>query len=291
MHKIVKIGLCLWTVYSLPVGAKTPLKYASDLYQYGTPKTYTLMDKTHAYGQIQEGGMLTIKTTPNAKIQYAGLTVTADASGRAVLGFHRDEEKSVSLMINGQKITLTPIDGIYNIQHINRVASKYVSPPADVLKRIRQDIADAKNARKKITPVQFYDKVWQNPVQWKNKIRITGVYGSQRVFKGVPKTPHYGVDYAVPVGTPLLAPMDGTIVLVKDMYYSGKTIIMNHGGGVFSSFLHLSKMTVAVGDKVTTGTVIGATGNTGRSTGPHLDWRMNWMNKRINPELLVGHKF
>ena len=291
MQKIAKISLCLWTVYGVQGWAKAPLKHASDLHQYGVVKTYALMDKTQAYGHMQEGGMLSIKTTPNAKIHYAGFTVTADASGRAVLGFHRDEEKSVTLIINGNKTTLTPTDGIYNIQHINRVPSKYVSPPEAVLKRIRQDIADAKNARKKITPVQFYNKVWQNPVQSKNKIRITGVYGSQRVFKGVPKNPHYGIDYAVPVGTPLLAPMDGTIVLVKDMYYSGKTIIMNHGGGVFSSFLHLSKMSVTVGDKVTTGTVIGATGNTGRSTGPHLDWRMNWMNKRINPALLVGHKF
>lgn len=291
MKHLLTISATLWGITVMHMAGATDLKYASDLHQYGTAKQHKIFAKTTGWGMLKEGGLLLLKTTPNAKIEYAGFTVTADASGRAFLGFHRDENKAVSIIINGQKATLMPTDGTYNIQHINRVPSKYVSPPEEVLKRIAQDIKDAKASRKKITPVQFYNKVWQNPVRSKNKIRITGVYGSQRVFKGVPKNPHYGIDYAVPTGTPLLAPMDGTVVLTKDMYYSGHTIIIDHGGGVFSSFLHLSKITVSIGDKVTTGTVIGQTGNTGRSTGPHLDWRMNWMNKRIDPALLVGNKF
>ena len=291
MKNLGKISLGLWCITAPSMAMAKQLKYASDLHQHGTVQQYKITDKTTGWGVIKEGGLLMLKTTPNAKIEYAGFTVTADTLGRAVLGFHRDENKTLPIVINGVKTTLAPIDGVYNIQHINRVASKYVSPPEDVLKRIRQDIADAKAVRKVVTPVQFYNKVWQNPVQSKTKIRITGVYGSQRVFKGVPKNPHYGIDYAVVVGTPLLAPMDGTVVLAKDMYFSGHTIIVDHGGGVFSSFLHLSKITVAVGDKITTGMVIGATGNTGRSTGPHLDWRMNWMNKRIDPALLVGNKY
>ena len=291
MKNLCKISLCLWGITMAHNGLAKELKYASDIHQHGTVKQYQIGDKTTGFGNIKEGGMLVLKTTPHANIEYAGFTVTADTLGRAVLGFHRDENKTVPIVINGVKATLTPLDGTYNIQHINRVPSKYVSPPDHVLKRIRQDIADAKAVRKNITPVQFYNKVWQNPVQSKNKIRITGVYGSQRIFKGVPKNPHYGIDYAVPKGTPLLAPMDGTVVLTKDMYYSGHTIILDHGGGVFSSFLHLGKITVSVGDKVTTGMVMGQTGNTGRSTGPHLDWRMNWMSKRIDPAMLVGNKF
>ena len=267
------------------------LKHASDLESYGVVKLHKITEYTTASGIMKEGGLLVMKTKPNAVIKYAGVDVRADMDGRAVLGFHRDEDAKINITINGVPAILTPIDGRYNIQHVNGVASKYVSPPDSVLKRIRQDVADAKSARKVLSPVLFYGKKWIAPVQSFRPIRITGVYGSQRVYNGVPKNPHYGIDFAVGVGTSLLAPMDGTIVLAKDMYYSGKTIIMDHGGGVFSSFLHLSKITVSVGDKIRIGQVMGETGNTGRSTGPHLDWRMNWRNKRIDPALLVGKQY
>ncbi|MGY0583956.1 MAG: M23 family metallopeptidase, partial [Paraglaciecola chathamensis] len=123
---------------------------------------------------------------------------------------------------------------------------------------------------------------------WPAQGPISGVYGSQRVLNGQPKRPHYGVDVAAPTGTPVYAPADGVVTLfVPDMYYSGGTMIIDHGLGVSSTFLHLSKGLVQVGDNVKQGQLVAEIGATGRVTGAHLDWRMNWMNVRIDPALLV----
>ena len=119
--------------------------------------------------------------------------------------------------------------------------------------------------------------------------RISGVYGSQRVLNGEPRRPHFGLDIAAPTGSPVKAPADGVITLAHpDMYYSGGTVILDHGQGLSSSFLHLSRILVAEGDEVSQGQVIAEVGATGRVTGAHLDWRMNWYDQRIDPQLLVG---
>ena len=118
--------------------------------------------------------------------------------------------------------------------------------------------------------------------------RVTGVYGSQRYFNGKPRNPHYGLDYAAPTGTKVIAPATGTVVLAHpDMYFSGGTIIIDHGMGLNTTFLHLSKLDVKVGDKVTQGEKIGEVGATGRVTGPHLDWRVNWGSVRLDPALVM----
>lgn len=117
---------------------------------------------------------------------------------------------------------------------------------------------------------------------------ISGVYGSRRILNGEPRRPHYGVDVAGPVGQPVYAPADGLVTLyVPDMYYSGGTMIIDHGYGISSTFLHLSKEHVEVGQRVKQGDLIAEIGATGRVTGPHLDWRMNWFEKRVDPQLLV----
>ena len=123
---------------------------------------------------------------------------------------------------------------------------------------------------------------------WPVKGRISGAYGSQRYYNGKPGRPHYGLDIAVPTGTPVAAPADGIVRLAdSDLYYSGGTIIIDHGHGVFSSFLHLSDVSVAVGAPVKRGEVIGEVGATGRVTGAHLDWRYNWFDQRLDPALLT----
>ena len=125
--------------------------------------------------------------------------------------------------------------------------------------------------------------------QWPLIGPITGVFGSQRVYNGVPKRPHYGVDVAAPVGTPVSTPAPGTVTLAHaDMFYSGGTLIIDHGYGVSSTLMHLSKVLVAVGDEVVPGDIVAEVGAAGRATGPHLDWRMNWLNVRIDPQLLVS---
>jgi murein DD-endopeptidase MepM/ murein hydrolase activator NlpD len=123
---------------------------------------------------------------------------------------------------------------------------------------------------------------------WPVKGRISGVYGSQRVYNGTPGAPHYGVDVAVPTGTPVRAPASGVITLAEpDLYYSGGTVILDHGYGLSSSFLHLSKVHVTVGQRLAVGDLLGEVGATGRATGPHLDWRMSWLSERIDPQFLV----
>ena len=118
--------------------------------------------------------------------------------------------------------------------------------------------------------------------------RISGVYGSQRFYNGTPGNPHYGVDIARPTGHPVLSPGSGVVTLAEpDLFYSGGTVILDHGYGLSSSFLHMSRIDVKVGDVITTGDQLGAIGATGRATGPHLDWRMSWFDQRVDPQLLV----
>lgn len=124
---------------------------------------------------------------------------------------------------------------------------------------------------------------------WPAKGRISGVYGSQRVLNGKPRNPHFGLDIAAPDGTEVFAPADGLVTLTHpDMLLSGGTIILDHGQGLSSTFLHLSKILVEAGAFVKQGDLIALIGSTGRASGPHLDWRMNWLDRRVNPQPLLS---
>ena len=124
---------------------------------------------------------------------------------------------------------------------------------------------------------------------WPAKGRISGVYGSQRVLNGKPRNPHFGLDIAAPTGSDVYAPADGLVTLTHpDMLLSGGTIILDHGQGLSSSFLHLSEILVEAGLFVKQGDLIARIGATGRASGPHLDWRMNWLDRRVNPQLLLA---
>jgi len=159
-----------------------------------------------------------------------------------------------------------------------------VTPPQDVLDRIARDRVVVADAREVITTIL----AWQEDFIWPAKGPITGVYGSRRILNGQPRAPHYGIDIAAPKGTPVVAPAYGIVRMVDDLYYTGITIILDHGHGVSSTFLHLQDAAVKPDMIISKGDVIGWVGSTGRSTGPHLDWRMNWRNKRLDPELLAG---
>ena len=125
--------------------------------------------------------------------------------------------------------------------------------------------------------------------RWPIKGRISGVYGSQRILNGEPRRPHFGIDIAAPTGTKVGAPADGVVTMVHpDMFFSGGTMIVDHGHGLSSAFLHLSRILVEKGDRVVQGQTIAEVGSTGRSTGPHLDWRINLFDRRLDPSLLVG---
>jgi len=241
-------------------------------------------------GNIVQGGLLRGKTVPGSKVIFQNKKIKLSKDGIFLLGFHRDEQLKSVLKITfpdgtvlDKKITISKRD--YKIQRIDGLPPSKVSPrKPETLKRIAKETAMIKKARKRNDDrLDFMEQF-----VWPSTGPISGVYGSQRVLNGEPRRPHYGVDIARPTGTPVVAPASGIISMAhKDMFFSGGTIMLDHGHGLSSSFLHLSKLHVKVGDKVKKGQLIAEIGATGRVTGAHLDWRMNLFNKRIDPELLV----
>lgn len=246
----------------------------------------------HAEGlqsQLTPGGIFIGHASPGSRIVYDNREVRVARDGRFILGFGRDAHLKQSYtehFASGKRKTfyLTLKPRKYNIQRLTGIARKYVSPDERVLSRIRREAGQVRDARVPDTDQEDFF----NGFGWPVKGRISGVYGSQRVYNGKPGRPHYGLDIAVPTGTPVAAPADGVVQLVNsDLYYSGGTIIIDHGHGIFSSFLHLSQVSVKAGAAIKRGQIIGEVGATGRVTGAHLDWRYNWFDKRLDPALLT----
>ena len=239
--------------------------------------------------QLTPGGIFVGHASSGSRIVYDDQEVRVAKDGRFILGFGRDaklEQFYTEYFASGELkrfyLTLKPRE--YNIQRLTGIAKKYVSPDERVLSRIRKEAVQVREARVPDTDQEDFF----NGFGWPVKGRISGVYGSQRVYNGKPGRPHYGLDIAVPTGTPVAAPADGIVRLVdSDLYYSGGTIIIDHGHGLFSSFLHLSKVSVKGGAAIKRGQIIGEVGATGRVTGAHLDWRYNWFDKRLDPALLT----
>ena len=239
---------------------------------------------------IKQGSMLVLKVSPEAKIQFNDKSVFVGNDGTAIIALHRNDlraDLTIKLDDNEQRIPLAVQQREYRIERIDGLPPAKVTPPMkpEIRERIRSEAAAVKQARNRFDDRQDF----QNGFIWPVEGRISGVYGSQRVLNGTPKTPHYGVDIAVPTGTPIKAPAAGIVTYANDdMYYSGGTLVLDHGHGLSSAFLHLSKVNASVGDVIEQGQLIGLVGSTGRSTGPHLDWRMNWgTSVRIDPQLLV----
>ena len=208
-------------------------------------------------------------------------------NGYFAFGFHRDDTNSQQLIItydNGSVFTtsLNPEVRSYKTQSISGLESKYVTPPQDITDRIQQDRQNVIKARAQLSSL---DDFIVKGFDWPVRGVITGVYGSQRILNGKPRAPHYGIDIAAPSGTPIISPADGIVTMADDLYFTGGTIIIDHGLYISSTMLHLQTMTVQRGDKIKRGDMIGTVGSTGRSTGPHLDWRINWQDKRLDPEI------
>ncbi|MCS4504530.1 hypothetical protein KBTX_01821 [wastewater metagenome] len=241
-------------------------------------------------GEPVQGALLTGHVAPaSATVRFAGREVRVADDGTFVIGFGRDAERRETLVAewaDGSRVRreMSVARRHYRIQHIDGLPPRTVSPDEDALKRIRREVAMVREARRRNDPRADYTSGWRWPVTG----RITGVYGSQRVLNGEPRRPHYGVDIAAPRGATVVAPADGVVSLVHDdMYYSGGTLLIDHGQGVSSAFLHLSRITVKEGERVRRGDPIAEVGASGRATGPHLDWRMNWFDRRVDPTLLV----
>ena len=240
-------------------------------------------------GEAIQGGMVIVKTAPGFTITVDGAPLMVSDNGHAVIGFHRDDTETVILKSYSDdalvsRISLTPQRRQYKEQRINGLPKTMVTPPENVLLRIKRDRKSVIKARSYETSITAF----LGEFDWPSHGIITGVYGSRRVLNDQPRTPHYGIDIAAPIGTTVIAPQSGIIRMVDDLYYTGWTIILDHGHGVSSTFLHLNTTSMQVGKNVQKGDVIGTVGSTGRSTGPHLDWRINWFEKRLDPALLVG---
>lgn len=242
-------------------------------------------------GHATQGGLLFGQVAPGTEVRLGEQIVPVLDDGHFLLGLGRDAPPEMTLSVVGdnacsQSIAIARRD--YRIQRVNGVPQQTVTPPPEQLERIRREAALVRAAKAK----RYFRPDWflavMEGMSWPAIGPISGVYGSQRVYNGTPGNPHYGVDVAVPTGTPVVAPAPGVVTLAEpDLFYSGGTVILDHGYGLSSSFLHMSAVSVAVGDELEVGDEIGRVGATGRATGPHLDWRMSWMDQRVDPQLLV----
>lgn len=240
-------------------------------------------------GNWQQGGLILGKVAAGTQVEYQGKQLQISPAGEFVVGLGRDAEEQAKLVTIGR-------DGVrtehlyavkkrsYKIQKVTGVPQRTVEPDPAQVERARREAKMAADARKVDLPLTFFAQKFEWPLIGP----ITGVYGSQRFYNGVPNSPHYGVDIAKPVGTLVKAPAGGVVTLVHpDMFFSGGTLIIDHGHGLSSTFIHLSEILVKKGDEIVQGQAIAKVGKTGRATGPHLDWRMNWFDERIDPQLLV----
>ncbi len=242
-------------------------------------------------GLWQQGELLQGLAPSGAQVEFLGQSPLIMSDGRFLLGLDRDAPATVSIRVShkGQawQLTQAVAPRQYNLQRVNGVEDKYVNPDPAQSARIAREAKLIGQARAR----RDANEAALQPFSWPAKGPISGVYGSQRIFNGVPKRPHYGIDIAGPVGTKVFAPQAGLITLAEaDLFYSGGTIILDHGLGLSSTCMHLSKVLVEAGQRVKQGDLIGLMGKTGRVTGPHLDWRMNWHNQHIDPEPLVRGK-
>jgi len=243
-------------------------------------------------GNLIQGGMVTGKLPEAQSVKLNGQEIKLGKKGLFVFGFGRDEklEHVLSWQDNQgashkKSFMITKRD--YDIDKIEGVAKKYVSPPKSVLKRIKSEGQAVRKARSTLSNRVDFIEPFYRPAQG----RISGVYGSQRVFNGTPKRPHFGLDIANKTGTQIYSPLPGKVVFANpDLYYSGGTLIIDHGFGITSTYIHLSEVTAKLGQVINTGDKIAKIGATGRVTGPHLDWRLNWKQVRLDPELVMQNK-
>ncbi len=235
-------------------------------------------------GKFMQGYFILGMTEPNAKILVGKKEVKVSENGDFVFGIDRDQKYDLifTKILNEKKTIITKkvIKRKYNIQRIDGLAENKVTPPESVYKRIKKENNAIGEARAINSNLQFFKEKFVIPVEG----IISGVYGSQRILNGKPRWPHYGIDIAAKKGTMIKSSGSGTVTMAEDdLYYTGGTVIMDHGHGISTIYSHLENVLVSVGDKVNKGDIIGTVGSTGRSTGPHLDFRINWFQTRLDP--------
>ena len=235
-------------------------------------------------GKFIQGHFIIGKVEPNSKIKIDKKQVRVSKDGYFVFGLDRDRKYDVVITINDENSNKKIVKKIqkrkYKIQRIDGLDEKKVTPPEEVYKRIKEENYSIGEARAINSNLDFFKNKFIMPIEG----IITGVYGSQRILNGKPKWPHYGIDIAAKKGTKIKSSGTGIVTMAEnDLYYTGGIIIMDHGHGISTIYSHLENIMVEIGDKIKQGEIIGTVGSTGRSTGPHLDFRINWFQTRLDP--------
>ena len=241
-------------------------------------------------GKFIQGHFIIGKTEPDSKVKIGKKQVKVSKDGYFAFGFARDRKYDVVITIekNGvkEKITKRVQKRKYNIQKIDGLEEKKVTPPEEVYERIKKENKLIAKARAIDSDLDFFKDKFMIPV---DDAIITGVYGSQRILNGEPKWPHYGLDFAQKEGAPVKAMLNGTVTLAEaDLFYTGGTLIFDHGHGISTLYMHMLDIFVEKGQKVKQGDIIGTVGSTGRATGPHLDVRLNWFDVRLDPATVLN---
>lgn len=251
-------------------------------------------------GSVEQGGLVRSKLSVAGQLSLLGdqagtsgalaiRVIRIGAQGDFVFGVGRDATNPVRLHLeleSGEACDASVAVSAreWKLERVDGVPESTVEPPPDIAARIEREQAEVARARERDDDRNDFSVAFAWPLTG----RISGVYGSQRIYNGKPKSPHSGLDVAAPKGRPVLAPAAGTITFAKpDLYLTGGTVLVDHGHGLSSSFLHLSRLDVVVGQRVEQGQAIGLVGATGRATGPHMHWGLNWFGVRVDPQLLV----
>ncbi len=243
-------------------------------------------------GKFRQGHFIIGKTEPKSKIWIDKKPIKVSSDGFFVFGIDRDRKYDVVItkMNEGkkEKIVKKIQKREYKIQRIDGLPEKKVTPPKEFYDRIKRENKIISNARSINSNLTFFKNKFIPPLE---KAIITGVYGSQRILNGKPKWPHYGIDFAAKEGTKIKAMLDATATMVEpDLFYTGGTLIFDHGHGISTLYMHMQKIYVKKGQKVKQGEIIGTVGSTGRSTGAHLDIRLNWFGTRLDPMTVLNFK-
>jgi murein DD-endopeptidase MepM/ murein hydrolase activator NlpD len=239
-------------------------------------------------GKFIQGSFILGKTESGSKVFIDKKKVKVTSDGYFAFGLGRDRKNDVVIKINEKKIVKKVFKREYKIQRIDGLEEKKVTPPEEVYERIKRENKWIGEARSINSDLAFFKNKFINPLE---DAIVTGVYGSQRILNGKPKWPHYGIDFAAEEGTEIKAMLDGVVTLAEpDLFYTGGTLIFDHGHGVSTLYMHMKKLMVKKGQKVKQGDVIGTVGSTGRSTGAHLDVRLNWFQIRLDPATVLNIK-
>ena len=240
-------------------------------------------------GKFVQGSFILGKTDPDSEVFIDKKRVKVTSDGFFVFGLSRDRKYDVVITVNKdgnkQKFVKKVQKRKYNIQRIDGLEEKKVTPPEEVYERIKRENKWIGEARAIDSSLTYFTKKFIVPI---DKAIITGVYGSQRILNGKPKWPHYGLDFAADEGTEIKAMLDGIVTMVEpDLFYTGGTLIFDHGHGISTLYMHMEKIFVKKGQKIKQGDIIGTVGSTGRATGAHLDVRLNWFQTRLDPATVL----